>query len=167
MDIIKKLDLTVNFGSHQLNVGQSEWEMMTFNEKNHWVLPLVPTACAYAKLNEYFAKLRGLEIEVPQVHCDTVGNLSAQKVGWEKQQRMKSKMGSSKNGDFGNGDMIQKTIARLINTISGYSGGRGYLGNLRGIGNLYNLESNIGNLKGEKENMGSKTNVAEIEEWEV
>ena len=31
MDIVKKLDLAVNFGNNQFNVGKSAWEMMTFN----------------------------------------------------------------------------------------------------------------------------------------
>ena len=37
MDIIKKMDLTVNFGINQFELGQSEWEMMTLNDKHHWV----------------------------------------------------------------------------------------------------------------------------------
>ena len=31
---------------------------MTFNDKNRWVFPLVPTACAYAKLGGYFRKMQ-------------------------------------------------------------------------------------------------------------
>ena len=80
VDIIKKLDAAVNFGGNQFKVGQSEWEMVTFSEKNHWVFPLGPTACAYSKLNEYFAKLRGLEIEVLQVQGDFGVDLSVRKV---------------------------------------------------------------------------------------
>ena len=37
MYIIKRLDLTVNFGRNQFKVGQSGWEMMTFSEKHLWV----------------------------------------------------------------------------------------------------------------------------------
>ena len=58
MGIVKKLDLAVNFENNQFKFGQCEWEMMTFNEKHRWAFPLVPTACGYAKLNEYFGKLR-------------------------------------------------------------------------------------------------------------
>ena len=73
MRIIKKLDSTVNFGCNQFKVGQSAWKTMTFNGKNRWVFPLVPTACAYAKLGEYFGKLRGSVIEVPQAQGDFGG----------------------------------------------------------------------------------------------
>ena len=46
------------------------WEMMTSNDKHRWVFPLVPTACAYAKLGEYFGKLRKAEIEAHQLKGD-------------------------------------------------------------------------------------------------
>ena len=46
--------------------GWAEWELMTFNEKRHRVFPLAPTACAYAKLNEYFAKLQNAKIAALQ-----------------------------------------------------------------------------------------------------
>ena len=64
MHIVKKLGVVVCFGSDRFNVGQGEWEMMTFSEKRHWVLPLVPTAYDYAQLGEYFGKLQEAEIEV-------------------------------------------------------------------------------------------------------
>ena len=56
LDIIGELDITVVFGSDHFRVGQGELEMMTYNGKHHWVFPLVPTAGAYAKLNDYFGK---------------------------------------------------------------------------------------------------------------
>ena len=52
LDIVKELDITVVFGSDHFMVGQGELEMVTYNEKHHWVFPLVPTACAYTKLND-------------------------------------------------------------------------------------------------------------------
>ena len=58
LDIRRKLDIAVVFGSDQFRVGQGESEMMTYNEKHHWVIPLVPTACAYAKLDDYFWKIK-------------------------------------------------------------------------------------------------------------
>ena len=73
MDIIKKLDAAVHFGRTQFRVGQSGWEMMPFNERNRWVFPLAPTACARAKLNVYFGKLRGLGIEALQFRGDLGG----------------------------------------------------------------------------------------------
>ena len=54
LEIIRKLDIAVVFGGNHFRVGQGELKMMTYNEKNHWVFPLAPTACAYAKLNDYF-----------------------------------------------------------------------------------------------------------------
>ena len=47
LDIVKKLDITVVFGSHQFTVGQGERGMMTYNGKRHWVFPLAPKAFAY------------------------------------------------------------------------------------------------------------------------
>ena len=35
LEIIRKLDITVVFGSNQFRVGQGESEMMTYNEKRH------------------------------------------------------------------------------------------------------------------------------------
>ena len=59
LDIIRKLDITVVFGSDHFRVGQCEVEMMmTYNERHHWVFPIVPTTCAYDKLNDYFRKMQ-------------------------------------------------------------------------------------------------------------
>ena len=88
MCIIKKLDLTVNFGIAQFKVGQSEWRTMTFNGKHRLVFPLVPTACAYAKSNEYFGKLRGLAIEGLQLQGDFVKNLPVLKFLRNRQHRL-------------------------------------------------------------------------------
>ena len=54
LDIVSKLDITVVFGCNQFRIGQVESEMMTYNEKHHWVFPLSPNAFAYTKLNGYF-----------------------------------------------------------------------------------------------------------------
>ena len=58
LDIVMKLDITVVFGCDHFRAGKGELEMMTYNEKHHWVFPLVPTACAYTKLNDYFRKMQ-------------------------------------------------------------------------------------------------------------
>ena len=63
LDIISKLDIGVEFGRRRFRVGRGELEMLTFNEKLHWVFPLVPTDCAYAKLDGYIGKLQKSEIE--------------------------------------------------------------------------------------------------------
>ena len=57
LGIIRKLDITVIFGTGQFRVGQGGSGMMTYNGKHHWVFPLVPAACAYAKLNDYYWEL--------------------------------------------------------------------------------------------------------------
>ena len=105
MGIVKKLDLAVNFENNQFKFGQCEWEMMTFNEKHRWAFPLVPTACGYAKLNEYFGKLRDVKIEVLQLQGDFGGDLSVRKVSRPNRQRVKSTMGISKSviSEMGNG----------------------------------------------------------------
>ena len=58
MGIIKKLRSTVDFSCERFQVGQREWKWRTFNEKHRWVFPPVPTACAYAKLDGYFRKMK-------------------------------------------------------------------------------------------------------------
>ena len=54
LDIVRELCIKVEFGGDHFLVGQGELEMMTYNEKRHWVFPLVPTSCSYDKLDEYF-----------------------------------------------------------------------------------------------------------------
>ena len=137
MGIIKKLDLTSNVGGNRFKFGQSECGMVTFNEKHRWVFPLVPTACAYAKLNEYIGKLRGLRIGVLQVQGDFLGGiLPIREVLRTKHRRLRSKMGSFENDDFGNGRHDSEYAFWSCNYHFGlYRGGREYMGNLRGVGN--------------------------------
>ena len=70
MDIVRALDIAVIFGGDRCKFGLVGWGMMTSNGKNHWVFPLCPTSCAYAKSNGYFGKLRGSEIDVLEVQGD-------------------------------------------------------------------------------------------------
>ena len=94
--------------------------MMTFNEKRHWVFPLVPTACAYTKLNEYFGKLRSPEIEAPQLQGDFGGILAVQKVIRAQSGDCKVKWKVSIRR-FLKWDMVRNTLFRMVNTISGCS----------------------------------------------
>ena len=55
LDIAKKLDIAVVFGSDHFRVGHGSLGMMTYNAKRRWVFPLVPTACAFDKLGDYFS----------------------------------------------------------------------------------------------------------------
>ena len=66
--------------------------MMTFNEKHRLVFPLVSNSRDYAKLYEYFGKLRGSKIEVLQVQGDFGENLAGQIVPRVGKQRLQSKM---------------------------------------------------------------------------
>ena len=94
MRIVKKLGAAGCFGSDRFKVGQGEWEMMTLNEKHHWVFPLALTACDYAKLDEYFGKLRKAEIDV--LKCIAI---SGKIGGWIGRENQKSKI-NGQNGKF-------------------------------------------------------------------
>ena len=71
-------------------------------KKNHLVFPLVPNACDYAKLNEYFEKLQNSKIEVLQAQGDFGGNLSARKV-FRAKTTIARQNGKSRIDNFGNG----------------------------------------------------------------
>ena len=55
IDIVRKLDIALVFGSNQFRIGQWGSEMMTYNGKHRWVFHLVSTACAFDKLDDYFS----------------------------------------------------------------------------------------------------------------
>ena len=65
---------------NQFNVGKIECEMVTFNEKSHWVFPLVPTAGDYAKLNTHFGEAQNSKIEILVAQGDFGETLSTRKV---------------------------------------------------------------------------------------
>ena len=54
-------------GATDSSSGRANWKFATFNEKHHLGFSLVPTAFAYAKLDEYFGKLQKAEIEALQM----------------------------------------------------------------------------------------------------
>ena len=95
LDIVRKLDITVVFGSNRFRVGQGESVMMTYNEKHHWVFPLVPTACAYTKLNDYFWENKQEQIEVLQVRGDLGDHLEVRKVTKSKSHKLQAKWGNA------------------------------------------------------------------------
>ena len=97
-----KLDIVVCFEGGQFKVGQSEWEMMTFNEKHHLVSPLVPTACACAKLYEYLGKLRNSKIEVLQAQGD-FGEIYQHGKRYGKKATIARYNGKSQGGNLRNG----------------------------------------------------------------
>ena len=94
LDIVKKLDITVVFGCDHFRVGQGELEMMTYNEKHHWVFPLFPTACAYAKLGDYFWEMRKGQIEVLHVRGDFGRHSEVRKVNKTKSRSTRESWGN-------------------------------------------------------------------------
>ena len=77
-------------------VGRGDWKLMIFNEKHHWVSPLVPTACAHAKLDGYFGKLRKSEIEALYAQGGSGDHLEGRQVNETKNQRLERKWGHPK-----------------------------------------------------------------------
>ena len=89
--IIRKLDITVVFGSDHFGAGQGELDTMTYNEKHHWVFPLVPTACAYAEPDGYFWKMPKSQIIDLHAQGDFGGHLNVRKVTKSKRRRLRGK----------------------------------------------------------------------------
>ena len=145
MDIVRKLDIAVRFGVDQFKVGQSEWGMVTFRGMHRWVFPLVPTASAYSKLNEYFGKLQIRKLR----YCKRKG-ISAKICQYESftgnKQRLQSKMGSSKAIIPDMTGAIQNSLLRSANTISGCSGAENDMWDLSEIEKLYNSEEDFEEL---------------------
>ena len=96
MDIVSELDIRVRFGIKQFRVGWWELEMMTFNEKRHWAFPLCPTACAYAKLGDYFGKMQKSQIDAMQAQGDFGDHLEVRQLNTTKNQRLERKWRNSK-----------------------------------------------------------------------
>ena len=118
MCVIKKLQLAVNFGGEGFQVGQVEWGEMTFNDKHHWVFPLVPTACAYTKLGEYFRKMQKHQIEVLQTQGDFSETQEVRKVSKSKQNRERNRMEKFTNIISDLGNLIQNSLTRAVRMIS-------------------------------------------------
>ena len=118
MDIIKKLQLAVDFGGEQFQVGQGEWEAMTFNDKHHWVFPLVRTACAYTKLGEYFRKMQKHQMEVLQTQGDFSETQEVRKVSKSKQNRERNRMEKFTNIISDLKNLIQNSLTRAVRMIS-------------------------------------------------
>ena len=95
LDIVRKLDIRAEFGRKRFRAGQGELEMMTFNEKHHWVFPLVPTACSYAKLGGYLGKLQKSQMEGLQVQ-GFFGSFGSPESGQSQNRRLGVKMETQK-----------------------------------------------------------------------
>ena len=66
--------------------------MMTYNGKHHWVFPLIPTACAFAKRGGYFWEMEKAQIEVFQAQGDFLDHLEVRKVAESKIQMLRGKV---------------------------------------------------------------------------
>ena len=73
---------------------------MTFNDKHRWVFLLVPTACAYAKLGDYFRQMQTQQIEVLQTQADFSETQQVRKVSKSKQNRERNRIGKFTNVIF-------------------------------------------------------------------
>ena len=120
MDIIKKLRLVVDFGYEKFQVGQGEWKGVTFNDKHRWVFPLVPNACAYAKLDEYFRKLQTETLRFCK-HKEILESQEARKVSKSKQNRARNRMGNFTNVITDLEDSEQNSLTKAVRMISGPS----------------------------------------------
>ena len=58
-------------------------------KKHHLVFPLLPTSCAYAKLNGYFWEMQKEHIEISQVQGDFWDHLEVRKVTKSKSQKLR------------------------------------------------------------------------------
>ena len=130
-DIIERLDSEVNSKRRQVNVGESEWEMVTFSEKRRWASRIVPTVCSYSKLNGCFAKLRGSEIERLQSHGDFGGVYYFGKSTGRKSNCLKVEWHHC--ADFGHRVTGRGAFSRSLNTTPGRCGGGNGVADLRGI----------------------------------
>ena len=153
MHIVKKHGAQVCFGCDRFNVGHGEWKMMTFNEENRWVFPLVPTSCAYAKLDGYFGKLRKSEIHALQIQGDFGGNLAVRKV-----VERKWKIGE-KNGEIQrDNSRYERYNAKFTITSGGYHfwipRKQNDFENLKEIGKLFHLEDDFGNMQKRARQLG-------------
>ena len=137
MDTIRKLQLTVDFRSERFQVGQGEWEAMTFNDERHWVFPLVPNACAYAKLDDYFREMQNKQIEVLQTQWGFLGPQEVRKVSKSKQNRERNRMGNFTNVISDLGNLIQNSLTRPVRMIS-RPGGVSEKGKLKEVKNCFN-----------------------------
>ena len=105
---------------------------MTFNEEHRWVFPLVPTACDYAKLDEYFGKLRNAKIAALQAHGDFGNHLEARKVTKTKNRRLESKMEKSKAIVSAMKDTMQILLRKWRTIFPEFEFANNDIGRLRG-----------------------------------
>ena len=131
MDTIRTLDITVRFGWNQFKVGQIALGMMTFNEKHHFVFPLVQTACASAKSNGYFGQSQNSKIAVLKAQSDFGGNSPAREVLRKQNNDYKVKWEVPKSIIPETEGSSRHTLLRVVDTISGCPGAENGICKLR------------------------------------
>ena len=92
IDIVKKLEISVVFRNRQLHCRAGNLETATYNEKHHWVFPLVPTASAFGKMGDCFSeKCKSADRGFTSAG-DLRGHLEVRKVTRSKTQRSQWKL---------------------------------------------------------------------------
>ena len=104
MDIVRRLDLPVNFKMRKFKIGQIEWGVMVSNNKHRSELHLVPIARGFARLGGYFRKLKNIALEalMAKANCGNDSDLrnvakSDQDRMWGKSQRFGDSISEVKN----------------------------------------------------------------------
>ena len=136
--------------------------MVTYNEKHHWVFPLVATACAYAKLGEYLGKLQKSQILALGAHGDFGDHLEVRQMTQSKSQGLESKMRKSKTIIFDTKETIQNTFARIVNVPSGSGMGKIPVGKLMDVERLYHLEDEAGITQNELADLANREIVGNL-----
>ena len=111
--------------------------MVTFNGKHQLVFRLVPTAFAYAKLDECFGKLQKSLMEALQLQGDFADHLEVRKATKTKNRRLRSQMGNSKRLFLTRGIQFEILFARVANALSGSDGAKLEVGELRDVGDYF------------------------------
>ena len=109
---------------------------MTFNDKHRWVFPLVPNACAYAKLEQYFRKMQAREIEVLQTQGDFMESQEVRKVSKSKQNRLGNRMENFTKIVTDLEDSVQNSLSKAARVILGPIEETTMLGKLREVGKI-------------------------------
>ena len=163
MDVIRKLELTVGFGGNRFQVGQGEWEAMTFNDKHRWVFPLAPNACAYTKSEQYFRKCK------PEILRFCKHKEISWKVRMYEKLRNRNKQIEKSNGEF---YKISHRFGRFDTKFtfgsspSDFGGERRnhYVGKIKRSRKIFDLEEHLNDIQKEKENLENRKEVVDKEE---
>ena len=122
LDIVIELDIAVEYGIKRFMFGRAEVEMTTFNEKHHWVFPLVPTAGAYAKLDDYFGKCENRKLMSGMCRGGFRGPFGISESEQNRKSTFREEMGKSEAIISDMKDTTQNTFVGMPNAPSGSEG---------------------------------------------